>query len=55
MDGRTDGLKFIRKHWKHRKDISIRKIRKKPVPPEYQLGKPMKRKSEEEFEENFEE
>ncbi|MDR1666126.1 MAG: hypothetical protein LBS03_00310 [Bacteroidales bacterium] len=47
-DGRTDGLKFVRRHWKHRKNISIRKIRKKPVPPEFQLGKPMTRSGEEE-------
>lgn len=50
-DERTDGLKFVGKQWKHYKNISVKKIKKKPVPPEFQLGKPMKRNNEEEIEE----
>ncbi|MDR3094798.1 MAG: hypothetical protein LBU62_09190 [Bacteroidales bacterium] len=40
-DMRQDGLKFAGKRWKHYKNISIKKIKKAPVPPAFQLGKSM--------------
>ncbi|MDR0815034.1 MAG: hypothetical protein LBN37_04700, partial [Bacteroidales bacterium] len=51
-DRRQDGLKFVGKHWKHYKNISIKKIKKAPVPPAFQLGKPLKT-NENEWEDEY--
>jgi hypothetical protein len=48
-DRRYDGLKFSGKHWKHQKNISIKKIKKSPVPIDLQFGKPIQTDIEEDF------